>query len=114
MAIKKRSAEVKDVGHLAAVESSMFANMMSIVEHCALLKYEDGTPREPGWVTIKTNGSAWTVQVKDPDTACTFAATADTIDKALETAALLLSCDDTPWERDRFLVEQQSKKAKKK
>lgn len=114
MAIKKRTAEVKDSQHLAAMETTRFADVMSLVEHCALLKYEDGSPRQPGWITIKTNGSAWTIQVKDPDTACSFAAVADTLDKAVETAALLLSCDDAPWERDRFLVDQQAKTARKK
>lgn len=114
MAIKKRNAEVKDSQHLAAMETTRFGDMMSLVEHMALMKYDDGSPRQPGWITIKSHGAAWTVQVKDPDTSCSFAAVADTLDKALETASLLLSCDDAPWERDRFLAEQAARSGKKK
>jgi len=113
MAIKKRSAEVQQTNHLAAVETSILDACMPIVEHCCLRQYEDGSPREPGWVTIKTNGAAWAVQVKDPDTCCSFVAVAATLDKALETASLLLACDDAPWEMDQWLAKAKMEKKKK-
>jgi len=104
--MKKRSAKVgtEGVKHLAALESTIFSGLLPLVEHCAVRQYDDGDSRETGWLTIKTSGAAWIVQVKDPDGACSFSAVADTLDKALETAALLLSCDEAPWEPDRFLL----------
>jgi len=98
--------------HLAAVESSIFAGLMPLVEHMAIRQYDDGEPRETGWITLKTAGAAWIVQVKDPDGMCSFQAVADTLDKALETATLLLSCDEAPWEPDRFLMQNGKKKKK--
>jgi len=107
---KKQSKSAEGVKHLAAMESNRFSDLMSLVEHCSLRQYDDGDPREPGWLTIKTQGAAWVVQVKDPDAAVSFSAVAETLDKALETAALLLSCDDAPWEMDRFLQQNKTKK----
>jgi hypothetical protein len=112
--MKKRSVKVgtEGVKHLAAMESTILSGLLPLVEHCAVRQYEDGDAREPGWITIKTQGAAWCVQVKDPDGACSFTAVAETLDKALETAALLLSCDEAPWEPDRFLSDQKARKKK--
>lgn len=96
--------------HLAALESEVFKGLLPLIEHCAVRQYDDGDPREVGWFTVKTNGAAWIIQVKDPDSGCSFSAVADTLDKALETAALLLSCDDAPWEPDQWLQRNGKKK----
>lgn len=113
MAIKKRQVTAGDLQHLAAVETILFKEHMPIVEHCALRKYEDGTDREPGWITIKVTGAAWVVQVKDPDSCMSFPVVADTLDKALDTAALLLGCDEAPWEHDVWLAKSKAEKKKK-
>jgi hypothetical protein len=113
MAIKKRSAVVTGGKHLAAVESEVFRDLMPLVEHCSHREYDDGSAREVGWITIKTTGAAWVVQVKDPDSASSFSAVGDTLDKALQTAALLLSCDEAPWEPDTWLAQARAKKLKK-
>jgi len=110
---KKMSKSAEGVKHLAAMETNLFTQLMPLVEHMALRQYDDGEAREPGWITLKTQGAAWCVQVKDPDAAVSFTAVADTLDKALETAALLLGCDDAPWEMDRFLAQQKAGKGKK-
>lgn len=98
--------------HLAALETEVLRDMMPLVEHCCLRQYDDGEPRDTGWITIKTQGAAWCVQVKDPDSACSFTAVAQTLDKALETAALLLACDEAPWEPDTFLAASKARKKK--
>jgi len=113
MGIKKRESKAKDLKHLAALETAIFSDRLALVEHCALLQYEDGSPRVPGWITIKTQGAAWVVQVKDPDSLSSFSSVAPTLDGALDTAALLLSCDDAPWEADRWLADA-ANRAKKK
>lgn len=114
--MKKRvsKAVMGDANHLAPMESNRFTDLLSLVEHCAVRKYDDGDAREPGWFTIKTQGAAWVVQVKDPDSCCSFNAVGETLDKALETAALLLSCDEAPWEPDSWLAAAAARKAKKK
>lgn len=113
--MRKRQAASKmiDSNHLAAMESTLFHQHMALVEHCAVRKYDDGDPREPGWITVKTQGAAWVVQVKDPDGCCSFSAVGDTLDKALDTANLLLSCDEAPWEPDAFLAQAAARKKKK-
>lgn len=98
--------------HLAAMETELFSRLMPLVEHCATRQYDDGEPREPGWFTVKTQGAAWCVQVKDPDGSCAFTAVAETLDKAFETAALLLACDEAPWEPDAFLAAAKARKKK--
>jgi len=108
-----KSSPEGQANHLAPMETTRFADVMSIVEHCALRKYDDGELREPGWVTIKTQGAAWCVQVKDPDACVSFIAIGETLDKALETAGLLLACEEAPWEHDKYLADMKAKKAKK-
>lgn len=104
--------QTEGVKHLAALESNYFGQLLSLVEHCAVRQYDDGTPRETGWFTIKVQGAAWIVQVKDPDGCCSFNALGDTLDKALETAALFLTCDEAPWEHDAFLAQSKARKKK--
>lgn len=112
--MKKKSAktEVAGVSHLAPVESEYLAELMPLVEHCCIRQYDDGSPREPGWVTIKTQGAGWVVQVKDPDACVSFSAVAQTLDQAMQTAALLLACDDAPWEPDAFLSASKARRKK--
>ena len=110
--MKKKAAAAAaggDARHLAPVESEYFSKLMSLVEHCAVTKYDDGDPRETGWFTIKTLGSAWVVQVKDQDSGNSFQFVSDTLDKALEGAALLLACEEAPWQPDPFLRKKKGK-----
>lgn len=95
--------------HLAALETDLFSDLMPLVEHCALTQYDDAGARETGWLTIKTQGAAWVVQIKDPDSGMSFTSVAETLDKALQTAALLLSCDEAPWSPDQWLKSKKKK-----
>lgn len=110
--VKKKtalSAAGGDARHLAKMETDYFADLMPLVEHCAIMRYDDGEAREPGWVTIKTLGAAWVVQVKDPDAGVSFQFVSESLDKALEGATLLLACDDAPWQPDAFLKARKKK-----
>lgn len=113
--MKRRDVKLQgaDVKHLAAMETNLFQDLLPLVEHCAVRQYDDGSPRETGWLTIKTQGAAWVVQVKDPDAAVSFTAIADSLDKALQSAALLLACEEAPWEADGFLAAQKARRGKK-
>jgi len=115
---KKSTGQVKADGtgpsHLAAVESTILGNHLELVKHCSITRYDDGDPRKPGWFTVKTMGSAWVVQVKDPDAALSLTATGQTLDDALTLADLLLGSEEAPWEPDPFLKRNLSNgKAKK-
>lgn len=95
--------------HLAPMESNVFTSLHALVAHCAVVRYDDGKPRKPGWITIKTNGAAWIVQVKDPDSCLSMSCTSDTLDNALAMAELLVAADNAPWEKDQFLANQARK-----
>lgn len=110
---RQPTSGLSDAQTLVPLESKLLGALSPLLEHMAIRKYEDGTARETGWVTIKTQGAAWVVQVKDPDGCCSFAAVGQTIDQALETAALLLAAEEAPWEPDRFLMDAASRKKKK-
>lgn len=110
---RQSKAAMTDTNHLAAMETTLFAQHLALLEHCAVRKYDDGEIREPGWITVKTQGAAWVVQVKDPDGCCSFSAVGETFDKALDTANLLLSCDEAPWEPDPFLAQAAARKKKR-
>lgn len=110
---KLQKSDDGDGKHLAPVETNHLAQLLPLVEHCCCRRYDDGDPREPGWFTVKTSGSAWIVQVKDPDSGMSFSAIGETLDKALETAALLLGCDEAPWEPDQWLKQKKTRSSKK-
>lgn len=113
--IKKRKVGQKatEAKHLAAVESNVFEKLMPIVEHCAAIKYDDGSERKPGWVTLRTRGSAWEVEVKDPDTASRLVVIQQNLDDALALVVVLLESEDAPWESDPWLAKQNAAQKRK-
>jgi len=110
---KVKRAERASVKHIAALESNLFRDHMAIVEHMAMLQYDDGEPRKAGWVTLRCIGAAWQVVVKDPDGCASFTAVGRTLDEALDTAALLLGSDEAPWEPDAWLEKDAARTRKK-
>lgn len=115
MLMKKR--KVRESGdlvppHLAAVESNVLSRHFPLVAHCAETRYDDGTARTPGWWTVKTMGSAWVLEVKDPDTCCRLVVVQQTVDDALTLASLLLESEEAPWEPDPWLTAARAKKKK--
>jgi hypothetical protein len=115
LVVKKKTPKLQPgdlPAHLAAMDSVMFGKHHSIVAHCAATKYDDGDPRQTGWLTMKTMGSAWVVEVKDPDTCARLVVVQQTIDDALTLTALLLDSEEAPWEPDPWLTAARSKKKK--
>lgn len=111
--VKKRKP--REVGaevppHLAAVESDLFTRLLPLVSHCADTRYDDGSARTVGWWTVKTMGSAWVVEVKDPDTCSRLVIVQQSIDDALTLASVLLESDEAPWEPDPWLKAAAAKK----
>lgn len=110
--MKRRNVttEPRNVLHLAAVESDYLTKLMPLVQHCCHTQYEDGSTRKPGWWTVKTMGSAWVVEVKDPDSCSRLTVVQQTLDEALMLASCLLESDEAPWEPDPWLKQNQAKK----
>lgn len=101
------------VMNLAALETEVFSEFIPLIEHCCCLQYEDGSPRQPGWITVSTSGAAWRLVVKDPDSCSSFTVVGKTVDEVLGSAALLLGCEEAPWEHDSYLARTSGKKGKK-
>lgn len=99
--------------HKAAVETDLLAKHHSIVAHCAVTRYDDGEPRRPGWIVLKTLGERWVVEAKDPDAGARLTVSDESLDEALSCMAVLLAADDAPWESDPFLKQQAKPKKKK-
>ena len=110
---KVKSADAPAQRHIAAIESNVLASHAAIVAHCAVTQYDDGDPRKPGWFTVKTFGSAWQVEAKDPDTCMTLRVVQASLDDALGLMNLLLESEEAPWEVDTWLQQQASKLKKK-
>ena len=113
--MKRRSqaTEARDVVHLAAVESDLFSKLQPLVNHCSHTQYEDKSSRKPGWFTIKTMGSAWVVELKDPDSCSRLVVVQQTLDDALTLASVLLESDEAPWEPDPWLKGAEAKAKRK-
>jgi len=92
--------------HLAAIESVMLTPVPNIVAHLAVTRYDDGTPRQPGWLTVRTEGVSWKVIAKDPDGQCSLTAIAQSVDDALALMDLMLGAEDAPWEPDRWMMDK--------
>lgn len=98
--------------HLAALETVLLGGHHSIVKHCAVTRYDDGDPRQPGWITLKTLGGVWQIEAKDPDTCQFLRVQQPSLDDAITLLALLLDSDEAPWEHDPWAARQKSTKKK--
>lgn len=111
---KRKPADASSaVPHLAALESNVFSKLHALVKHCAVTQFDDGDARKPGWWTVRTRGSAWEVEVKDPETCSRLVVIQQTLDDALALASVLLEADDAPWEPDPWLAQQAGRQKRK-
>lgn len=95
---KVKVADRGSVKNLAPLETEYLREHMGIVESLALLSYEDGSPRQPGYLGMWVQGSTWVVRLTDKDADATLTAEGRTLDEALDTLQLLLGSDAAPWE----------------
>lgn len=97
-----------------AATSVMWGKLPLIREHLTTTAYEDGGPRSPGYMWIKTTLSTWVVTLFEPDSAARLDVRGPTLDETLQLAEKLLGAENAPWEIDTYLQERQAKKGKKK
>lgn len=98
--------------HLAAIECTVLGKLHALVAFACTTKYDDDSPRQPGWWTVQTRGAAWQVVLKDPDSGCKLVATGNSLDDALALAVLLLESEEAPWEPDPYLKGVNGRKKK--
>jgi len=102
------------ITHLAAMETTCFDRLANIVAHCAVCKYDDGGPRQPGMVMIKTLGASWVVVLKDADAGLQMQCLGATLDDALALAELHLGSEEAPWETDPWAQKKKAERNSKK
>ena len=88
--------------NLAAMSTKTMTAFKNVVQHLAVVRYDDGSPRVPGRLIVQTDGGNWTVIAKDPDGQCQLRATAALLDDALTLLDTLLGSESAPWEVDQW------------
>lgn len=86
------------VKHLAPLETEVFRDVFPIVEALAALQYDDGTPRQPGYLGVWVQGSGWVVRLIDKDADAQLTVEGKTLDEAFNVLSLILGAEDAPWE----------------
>lgn len=113
--MKRKRQAVEQAGGVAsaALNSKMLADVLPIVQHLAVRTYDDGAPRTPGTLMVKTVGSMWQMIAKDPDSKQQLLVLAASLDDALLLLSMLLEAEDAPWEPDPYARDTGPKKNKK-
>jgi len=92
-----------------------------ILELCPLLRqfithtvYEDMTPRQPGYFTVRTRGLAFEITLYDYDSGTRLAVQGPTLDDMFAAAELMLGTENAPWTQDQYLTGLLAKKVTRK
>lgn len=96
--------------HLAPIDTKLLASFPNLILFTSVVRYDDGDPRTPGWFQVKTDGSAWKVILKEPDTLSQMTLLGNTLDDAFTLAEMYAASDDAPWEPDLWARKNATKK----
>ena len=94
--------------------STHLPKLPALREFLSATKYDDDTPRTPGYVTVRNRVTTYEVTVYDPDSASRLSCRGPTLDAALALVEQLLGVEEAPWEPDNYLASQQTKSKPKK
>jgi len=95
---KVKLAERSAVKHLAALDCKMFQEHRAVLEAVAMLSYEDGSPREGGYLGTWVQGGTWFLRVQDKTGDAQMTAEGRTLEEAYDTLQVLLTSENPPWE----------------
>lgn len=95
---------------LASQDTKFFARWPAILQHVADICYDDGSPRKPGTITLRTLGTSWQLTARDPDSGAQLVSLGQSIDEACSLLDKLLAAEDAPWELDVFASQGRKKK----
>lgn len=92
-----------------------------ILHDCPLLRqflthtaYSDMSPRQPGYMTIRTRGLAFEMTLYDYDSGMRLVVQGPCLDDMFAAGELMLGTDAAPWTVDQYLTGLLQKKTKKK
>jgi len=113
--MKRRRSEVtQDSGvAVASLDLKKLVEFLPIVQHLAVRRYDDGEPRTPGVITLRTIGSLWQAMCKDPDTRQEMPVVAQTFEDLLYLTAATLDAPDAVWQPDPWAEKMFAQKKKK-
>lgn len=94
--------------------STTLAKLPLLREFLTATAYDDGSIRTPGYVWLKNTGAVFEITCFDPDSGTRLPVRAATLDELLSAVEKLLGAEAAPWEADRYLTEQLTKKRRKK
>jgi hypothetical protein len=92
----------------------LLGKLPAIREFMTATAYDDGTPRTPGYFTVRNRVIAFELTLYDPDSGSRLVVRSPAIDTMWQMAEQLLGTEEAPWEPDGYLMDQLSKRGKKK
>jgi len=95
-------------------ESVVLHDFPAIREFLTCTVYEDMTPRQVGYLTIRTRGLVFEVTLYDYDSGQRMACQGRDLDEMFATAEMMLKAENAPWTPDNYLLSLVAKKPKKK
>lgn len=96
------SASPGGLTHLASLDTLMLKACPHVVQHLAVVRYDDGTPRRPGRLFLETVGAFYKVILKDQEAGLEMILSAPSIDDVFALADLMLASDTPPWQADPY------------
>lgn len=116
MAIKRRtpvgSAELPGIP--LPMTSAILMKLTLIREFLTEVNYEDGSKRQPGYMTLRNRGTQFELTLYDPDAGMRLPCRGLLIDDAFALAEKLLGTESAPWEKDDYLTSRLTTKKKRK
>lgn len=94
-------------------ESKTFAKFPLYEEFMAATSYDDGTPRTPGYSTLRNRGHCYELTLYDYDSGLRLPISGPDKDHVYKVAEQLLGVPDAPWQPDDYLMGLLSKKKRK-
>lgn len=93
--------------------SVMLGKLPCLREFLTATAYEDGSPRVPGYITIRNRQVTFEATIYDVDSGTRLSARAAKLDDVLALLEQLLGVEEAPWEIDSYLTEQLARRSKK-
>lgn len=114
--MKRRSAPQGGPAIVQAIPSAstLWPKLPALREFLHATAYEDGSARQPGYVTFRNKVTTIEVTVYDPDSGTRLPCRGATLDQALSLLEQLLGVEEAPWEADKYLMEQLVAKSKRR
>ena len=115
MAIRKRTV-LGDPAIIPALDptSRNLKGLPMLMEFVTVTQYDDGTPRQTGYFTLRNRFVEWEVTVYDPDAGSRLSVRSRNLDQLFLGLETLLGSPEAPWEPDRYLQSLLIPKKKKK